>query len=146
MIYDKLENLAQYTFSNQKLMSAIHDITSGLIEKESKSDDFQKNKIKFTTTFLKEKRYEAHKNYIDIHIVLEGKEYVEVANIQELMNETEYDRDNDIFFGDITSENKLCGYLKKGYALICFPEDAHLVGAHKEREENISKVVYKILA
>ena len=144
MIYDKLENLAQYTFSNQKLMSAINDITSGLIEEENRSDDFQKNKIKFTTTILTEKRYEAHKKFIDIHIVLKGKEYVEIANVQELTNATEYDEDNDIFFGDVVSDNKFCGYLQKGYALICFPEDTHLVGAHIETEEIINKVVYKI--
>ncbi|MCJ8009329.1 YhcH/YjgK/YiaL family protein [Lederbergia wuyishanensis] len=145
MIFDKLENLAQYTFNNQKLNSALQDIIAGRVEEENKSDDFQKNKIAFTTTSLNEKRYEAHKNYIDIHIVLDGKEYVEVANVQELMNTTEYDADNDIFFGDVVSDNKFCGYLQKGYALICFPEDTHLVGAHKEVEENISKVVYKIL-
>ncbi|MBS4201061.1 YhcH/YjgK/YiaL family protein [Bacillus sp. FJAT-49732] len=144
MIYDKLENLGQYIFNNQKLNSAIQDITAGLREDQNASDDFQKNKIAFTTTILNEKRYEAHKKYIDIHIVLEGREYVEVANVQDLTNITGYDPNNDIFFGDVLSERKFCGYLEKGYALICFPEDTHLVGAHKEAEENISKIVYKI--
>ncbi|MBS4196223.1 YhcH/YjgK/YiaL family protein [Lederbergia citri] len=144
MIYDKLENLGRYIFNNQKLNSAIQDITEGLIEDENVSDDYQKNKIAFTTTVLDEKRYEAHKKYIDIHIVLEGMEYVEVANVQELTNITEYDQESDIFFGDVVSDNKFCGYLQKGYALICFPEDTHLVGAHREVEERICKVVYKI--
>ncbi|MBS4223674.1 YhcH/YjgK/YiaL family protein [Lederbergia citrea] len=146
MIYDKIENLGQYTFNNEKLNSAIQDIVAGLIEEENKSIDFQKNKIAFHTTLLKEKRYEAHKKYIDIHVVLEGKEYVEVANLQLLTNKSEYDSENDIFFGDVSTDSKFSGYLEKGFALICFPEDAHLVGAHKELEERVSKVVYKIQA
>lgn len=146
MIYDKIENLGQYIFDNKRLNSAIQDITSGLIEKDNVSEDFQKNNITFHTTSLSEKRYEAHKKYIDIHIVLEGKEYVEVANVQLLANKSEYDSENDIFFGDVTSDSKFCGYLEKGYALICFPEDTHLVGAHKREVQKVKKVVYKISA
>jgi YhcH/YjgK/YiaL family protein len=150
MIYDKLTNLALYAFENPRMMSCVQDIKSHLHEQlhdqAAEAKDFTKNQISFTTTSKKEKRYEAHKKYIDIHIVLEGREYVEVSHIDCLSNQTEYNSQHDIYFGDVTSDVKFTGYLEKGYFLICFPEDTHLVGAHEHIEQEVNKIIYKIEA
>jgi YhcH/YjgK/YiaL family protein len=106
--------------------------------------NFRKNKIKFTTAPKAEKRYEAHRNYIDIHVVLEGREYVEVSHIERLEQATSYDAASDIYFGDVPSDRKFCGYLDSGSFLVCFPEDTHLVGAHLDSASDVVKVVYKI--
>lgn len=144
MIYDKITNLDQYAFTNPRLMEAVQDIKNSLREMMFATTNFTKNQITFTTSPKAEKRFEAHKKYIDIHLVLEGREYVEVTNIECLSNQTEYDSQSDIYFGDIASDLKFTGYLEEGYFLICFPEDTHLVGAHEHSPIEVTKIVYKI--
>lgn len=144
MIYDKISNAGQYAFVNTRLMSAVEDMRLNLLGEARETNDFKKNYNAFSTTPKEEKRYEAHKKCIDIHIVLEGREYVEVSNVECLTHTTEYDLESDIYFGDVTSDLKFKGYLEPGYFLICFPEDTHLVGAHEDIEQAVKKIVYKI--
>lgn len=144
MIYDKISNAGQYTFVNTRLMSAVEDMRLNLQGEARETNDFKKNHDTFTTSPKEERRYEAHQKFIDIHIVLEGREYVEVSNVDCLSNTTDYDPERDIYFGDITSDLKFKGYLEPGYFLICFPEDTHLVAAHEDMEQAVKKIVYKI--
>lgn len=144
MIFDRIENLSLYSFSNESLNEAINHILTHPIEEPYSGGIIQKNTLQFTTSDVKEKRYEAHKRFIDIHIVLKGKEYVECANVDFLTNLTEYDEEHDIFFGDMTSTAKLSGYLEAGGVLITFPEDAHLVGAHLDSAQVVNKIVFKV--
>lgn len=144
MIFDRIENLSLYSFSNEYLNEAINHILTNPLDEPYSGGAIQKNNIQFTTSDVKEKRFEAHKKFIDIHIVLEGKEYVECANVGLLTNLTVYDEEHDILFGDMNSTAKLSGYLEKGGVLITFPEDAHLVGAHLDSEQVVNKVVFKV--
>ncbi|MEH7011780.1 YhcH/YjgK/YiaL family protein [Neobacillus niacini] len=144
MIFDRIENLAMYTFSNDHLNEAIKHILSKPLTESYTGNSFQKNINQFSTTHVNEKKFEAHKKFIDIHIVIEGKEYIECVNIGSLINMTEYDEEHDILFGDTNSTSKFSGSLEEGYALICFPQDAHLVGAHIDSVQEIKKVVFKV--
>lgn len=144
MIIDKIENLSMYLFENEFLNLAIKHLTSEPIDSEYSGEGFRKSLIEFTTGAVNDKRFEAHRNYIDIHVVLEGREYVECVNSNDLVNQSEYDQNNDILFGDANTFSKFSGYLEKGFAFICFPHDAHLVGAHLDQEEKVKKVVYKV--
>ncbi|MFX3631489.1 MAG: YhcH/YjgK/YiaL family protein [Candidatus Pristimantibacillus sp.] len=144
MIYDKLSNMKLYAFPNSRLMNCMQDILLNLYSESDEAIDFKKNHIMFTTTPKGEKRFEAHQRYIDIHIVLEGREYVEVSNIELLTDATTYNSESDIYFGDVASDVKFKGYLEPGYFLICFPEDTHLVGAHEQEEHTVKKIVYKV--
>jgi len=144
MIYDKLYNIGQYAFPHTGLMSCIKDIRESLSDESVDSSEFRKTIIQFTTVNKEEKRYEAHMNHIDVHIVLEGREYVEVCHIEQLTELSPYHEENDIFFGEAASDNKFKGYLEAGSFLICFPEDAHLVGAHELEEQSVRKIIYKI--
>lgn len=144
MIYDRITNVGLYAFENPELAAAVRDIRSNLLGDAAEAGGFKKNRITFTTVPLTEKRFEAHKKYIDIHIVLEGREYVEVSHIDCLSDRTEYKEESDIIFGDVASDRKFCGYLERGSFLVCFPEDTHLVGAHVNDEIEVTKLVYKI--
>ncbi|MFD0868348.1 MULTISPECIES: YhcH/YjgK/YiaL family protein [Paenibacillus] len=148
MIYDKIANAGLYRFDHPGLMGAIRDMLCNLHGEFAEGAGFRKNTIVFTTVPKEEKRYEAHKRFIDIHVVLEGKEYVEIAPVDCLSNSTAYDTEADIYFGEVTATCKFSGYLEKGHFLLCFPEDAHLVGAHESDKEAsgqpVSKIVYKI--
>lgn len=145
MIFGKISNAGRYKFDHPALQSAVENMMHSLHEVVvPKGSSFKKNVSVFTTTPKEEKRYEAHRNYIDIHVVLDGKEYVEVSHVDNLLNQAAYDPDSDIWFGDVLAEAKFSGYLEPGYFLICFPEDTHLVGAHEGVAEEVRKIVYKI--
>jgi len=144
MIYDKITNLPQYAFRNPRLASCVADIMSKLQGEAEDNGDFAKNTISFETVSKAEKRFEAHRKYIDIHIVLEGREYVEVTHADNLTNVTGYDGERDILFGDAAAPATFGGYLQQGYFLVCFPEDAHLVGTHETVVSQVTKIVYKI--
>lgn len=143
MIYDKMKHISRYKFSSSALNEAIVNIESGneIIED---SVFFKNNIISFNTELMSHKQAEYHRKYIDIHIVLEGKEYVEVGHIDQLSECTMFDEQNDIGFGNLNTVNKFQGYLSPEYFLIVFPEDAHLVGAHTAESEHVQKMVYKI--
>ncbi|MDQ6422973.1 YhcH/YjgK/YiaL family protein [Paenibacillus sp. LHD-117] len=143
MIYDKIENAGLYIFQHAGLARALEDLRFNLIG-QSDSNAFSKNIAQFVTSPKEQKQYEAHKKYIDIHVVLEGKEYIEVSHIDSLTNVTAYDETRDIWFGDVQTASKLKGMLEPGYFLVCFPEDAHLVGAHEQHAEDVKKIIYKI--
>lgn len=143
MIYDTIANAGLYAFHHAGLASAMEDLKLNLLG-PAHSCAFIKNIAQFVTVPIEQKQYEAHKKYIDIHVVLEGKEYIEVSHIDSLTNVTEYDEARDIWFGDVKTASKLQGTLEPGYFLVCFPEDAHLVGAHEQQEEAVKKIIYKI--
>ncbi|MBD2861166.1 YhcH/YjgK/YiaL family protein [Paenibacillus oceani] len=129
MIYDKIANLPQYAFLNPRMASCVTDLMAGLDEEtDGTQADFAKNRIEFATAERNEKRFEAHRKYIDVHVVLEGTEYVEVTHVDNLTNATEYDSESDYLLGDASSTCVFGGYLEPGSFLICFPEDAHRVG------------------
>ncbi|MWV42096.1 DUF386 family protein [Paenibacillus sp. HJL G12] len=148
MIYDKLENIHLHASDNNHLSQCLKDIATDLHAEwypdEMSSKVYKKNRIQFTTAPKSEKRFEAHRKYIDIHIVLKGREYVEVGSEGSLTNRTEYDPEQDILFGDMQEGGRFAGYLEPGSFLVCFPDDAHLVGAHEQTPAIVEKFVYKI--
>lgn len=144
MIYDKIANLPNYSFHNPRFASCVRDIVSNLEGEAAATGDFAKKKLVFETAAKEEKRFEAHKRNIDIHIVLEGHEYVEVTHADNLINATEYDSEHDYVLGDAAAASTFSGYLQPGYFLICFPDDAHKVGTHETGGRQVVKLVYKI--
>jgi len=143
MIYDKIEHAARYKFSSVALNKALESVASGNTTTEH-SELYKHNMISFQTSALDTKQAEYHRKYIDIHVVLEGKEYVQVGHIDQLTNCASFDEESDIGFGDLNTANQFQGYLSPSYFLVCFPEDAHLVGAHKQESETVRKIVYKV--
>lgn len=143
MIYDKIEHAARYKFPLAALNKAMEHLALG--KSETGDLEFGRiNEVNFQTSAVATKQAEYHREYIDIHVVLEGKEYVEVGHIGQLTNCTPFDEQNDFGLGDLNTESKFQGYLSPQYFLICFPEDAHLVGAHVEEPEHVRKLVYKV--
>lgn len=86
--------------------------------------------------------YEAHKNYIDIHYIVEGCEKIAVSDIANLTTKTPYDSEKDIEF----LEGSADGYvvLNEGNFLLCYPHDAHKVAMMHNEPCDIKKVVFKI--
>ncbi len=86
--------------------------------------------------------YEAHRNYIDVHYILEGTERIGTADLTSLSTATPYSFEKDIEFLTGVAD----GYynLSPGNFMVCFPNDAHKVAIMVEKPCAIWKIVFKI--
>ena len=93
------------------------------------------------TRELDKTRWEAHKNYNDIHFVIIGKETMGLTPVAGAVIAQEYDASRDIAF--YTSEGKY--YTSDtGNFFIAFTKDAHRPGIKAEGADTVKKVVIKI--
>ena len=90
---------------------------------------------------IEECKYEAHKKYIDIQMLINGNEDVYVSPISQLTYLTEYDSIKDIMFFNGKSENKY--EMKENDCLILYPQDGHMPCVNPDKL-NIKKIVFKI--
>ena len=90
------------------------------------------------------RKFEAHKEYIDIQMILSGRESIKVLPVDVLIQDSEFDNDKDIGFykSDKTPVSLL---MNSGEFAVFFPEDGHKpccsAGANPEE---VLKVVIKI--
>ena len=87
------------------------------------------------------KRWEAHRDYIDVQFIASGRELIGYADIEALRVIEAYDAAKDISWheGDgsfITA--------RAGTFMILFPHDAHMPGVAIDGPEAVRKVVVKI--
>lgn len=98
----------------------------------------------YETSTSDNKKYESHRKYIDIQIILEGSEIISVKNTNNLSVCEEYDEDKDIIFYYGDNGNNIL--LEKDDALILLPEDGHMPGLYANEFNNLKvlKAVIKI--
>lgn len=144
MIYDRLDQMHLYSLGENNLSRALRAILKQPMGQNMKEEGFKLNYNVFTTQVVKEGRFEAHRKQIDIHIVLRGKEYVEVTHVDHLVHCTDYDEEQDYLLGDKSEGREAAFTLSEGFFMICFPHDAHKVGRHLDQPNEVEKLVLKI--
>lgn len=87
------------------------------------------------------KKLEAHREYIDIHYCIDGFEAIGYADIDSLVQVTEYNAQQDYLLlnGDMSKI-----VLSKGDFCVVFPEDAHTPAMCVGSAKNVKKAVVKI--
>jgi YhcH/YjgK/YiaL family protein len=91
-----------------------------------------------------EKRFEAHRVYVDIQIVLRGEECMGYAPLGTLPETQAYDGAKDAAF--FCGEALLTLRVPAGFFCVFFPQDAHKPGFFAERSEAVRKAVIKVRA
>jgi biofilm protein TabA len=90
-----------------------------------------------------EKRFEAHREYIDIQYVVSGQERVLYVPVEGLQVDTPYRAGEDIeLYADPAASSSLL--LRPGEFAIFFPEDAHKPGCMAGSRAEVTKVVVKV--
>lgn len=90
-----------------------------------------------------DRKFENHKKYIDLQIVLDGKEEIHWADTKTLTQVSEeFSKGGDIAF--YTGEPMGYTLLGGEQCVILFEEDAHMPNVLHEKSENVLKVVFKI--
>lgn len=141
MIFDKLENIDRYGFD-------LKFVTENLSKPEfieGKFDISDPEKfgigIKYETKDSNEALWEAHRKYLDIHVVLEGEEYINITDISQMQSSKQYEDDYELFAGS-TQHSIL---LKPSYFLLLFPHEVHKTGIITKHTNKVKKIVYKKL-
>lgn len=86
--------------------------------------------------------FEAHKNFLDLHYIVEGVEGIATADVTTLEEKTPYEESKDIGFYQGDADGIY--YLKPGQFMVCWPSDAHKVAVMQDFPALIRKIVVKI--
>lgn len=150
MIYDNLKNIGKYHFDNENMEKAIEFLRSNdLLNMEQKryeivKDEVYINLLDINQKPLIEREYEAHNLFADIHIPVEGMDFIRSTETSNLEVTIPYNENADVFFGSYEGNAYTDSYIPVGYFGLYFPEDAHLVNGTKNEPGKIKKYVVKI--
>lgn len=107
-----------------------------------KTDDVYVNHFIYDTQPKEKGFLEGHENYLDIHIVLYGKELLGYADSSCLSQSQSYDCINDLYIFSKYAQDFVC--LDEQYFAITFPEDAHQPKVMMDSPQQVDKVIFKV--
>ncbi|WP_292010862.1 YhcH/YjgK/YiaL family protein [Chryseobacterium sp.] len=141
MIYDKLENIKKYNFDFDFILKNLdtHNFIPG--RSDIDSDNQFVIGLEYETKNEEDAIWEAHRKYLDIHVVLEGKEFVHISDIKNMTSTKEYEPDYELFEGP--KEHIIL--LEPGTFLVLFPNEVHKTSVHTGNKNLIRKKVFKSL-
>lgn len=147
MIFGNIEHLNEYSFLGQAVKdcfayAASHDLEA--MDTGSYEIDGTRllvNIAQYTTTTVQNRFWEAHRQYLDLHLMLCGSEQIDVNFITN-MEQDAYQEKAD--FLPLEGGKNSSVILQKGDFLICFPSDGHRTALQVNAPETIKKAIFKI--
>ena len=147
MIFGNLGHIEECGFCDVSIQecfdyAAQHDLSTfpaGIHEIDGKR--LYVNIVEYTTTSWEKRCWEAHREYLDIHILLDGEEQIDLA-FTERMKQGEYVPEDD--FLPMEGMKNGCVLLEKGDFLICYPHDAHRTAVMADQPCMVKKAVFKL--
>ena len=146
MILDKLTAAQAYRGIHPRLDGVLDRLneaflaTVGPETMELEGDKLYVTRFTYETLPREETFFEAHKRYLDVHLMVQGEERVELASPGGL---TLFEHQGDFYAYRGEAEQSLV--LRPGSFLVVFPEDAHRIKIQVNGPETVSKVVFKVL-
>ncbi|MCI8762239.1 MAG: DUF386 domain-containing protein [Oscillospiraceae bacterium] len=104
-----------------------------------KGEEVYCTKFTYETVPDEEAFFEAHRLYLDIHLMLSGSERVEIASPAAL---EQFDHQGDFYA--YRGEGRHSLVLSPGDFLVVFPDDAHKIKMRVDGRETVTKAVFKI--
>lgn len=147
MIFGNIQNLGEYPFLEEQIKECFnyakeHDLMS--YEKGSHEIDGDRlfvNVVEYTTTTAEERFWEAHRQYLDLHLMLRGTEQIDLNFIQNMDVKDFVEKDD---FLPMDGEKNSSVILRDGDFLICYPSDGHRTAVAVDGPETIKKAIFKI--
>jgi biofilm protein TabA len=90
-----------------------------------------------------EKKWESHRNFIDIQIVLSGEEFMGYAPLDALKVAEAYNPDKDVMFYETDARPRSAIVTRAGNFCAFFPRDAHKPGCSLGAPAKVRKAVIK---
>lgn len=147
MIYTKMKYLESYRGIHENLDKAIAflkecDLKTLIIGRnEIDGDNVFINRFDYQTMPMNETSFEAHEKYLDIHLLLSGRERIGISDMAN-MKITGRDDVNDGIDCEGTIEQLI--HMEPEDVLIAFPQDAHMVKIEASGTCTVEKAVVKV--
>ena len=149
MIYDHINNIALYRFSEAtlKAFEFLKTLTPDTPEEtfELMGRDLFVMVQSYETESEPSPILEAHRKYIDIQYCIAGAEYIAVAPLDESTLKTPYDDAKDVAFYLAQKMMTLCA-MTPGRFVLLFPTDEHFAKWAAEAPCRVKKAVVKLRA
>lgn len=148
MIFDQLTNIKNYSGLSDRISKAIEFINSTNFETLSvgkhiiDGDKIYAAVSEYQPKAIEECKPEAHKQYIDIQMVVSGSEFIGYLPLTNQEPSIAYNNEKDIMF--FANKCDLIS-LKPGLFAIFFPQDIHQPCISDGISSSVKKVVIKIL-
>ena len=147
MIFGNINNLEEFSYLEKQIMECFayaksHDLAS--YEKGSHEIDGDRlfvNVVEYTTTTPEERFWEAHKNYLDVHVMIHGPEQIDLNFIRNMDVQEFVEKDD---FLPMEGEKNSSVILRDGDFLICYPGDGHRTAVAVDGPEQIKKAIFKV--
>ncbi len=146
MIVDNIKNIKLYKEIPDAVIEFILSLDENItLGKHIISDNIYANLEEYSTKSLSDAKFETHDKYIDIQLLLLGKEKIAITKRECLKVSEPYDTNKDItFYSDDVSKYPYITLDGANFALI-FPHEAHAPQiCVEEPSQKVRKVVVKI--
>lgn len=147
MIFGNIKILKEYAFLDDKIKKCFDYIKNNNLKTYKKGtypiegENLFVNIVEYETTTIEERFWEAHRDYLDLHLGLENAERIDL-NFIDNMKLGEYIKKDD--YQAMTGEKNSSIILSEGNFLICFPNDGHMTGLCYKNPSKIKKAIFKI--
>ena len=102
------------------------------------------NVQEYMTKNISDCRYESHKKYVDIQMMINGIEAIETCDIDKLELETEYSAENDVMFWK-KKNGQMRSVITNNSYVILYPQNAHMPCIAVNESVKVKKLVAKVL-
>lgn len=147
MIFGTIDQCGTYEFLEAQLQKCFayvkeHDLLH--FEKgshEIEGDNLFVNIVEYETTTPENRFWEAHRQYLDVHVMLCGKEQIDLNFIENLEQKEFVEKDD---FLPLFGESNSHVVLRDGDFLICYPQDGHRTAVQVTEPCKIKKAIFKV--
>ena len=142
MITDKLENISKYMEIPEHIKAFVQTISKDIpTGRVTVNENDYANVEEYITKTHDKCRFEAHKKYADIQILLSGKERLDYSGLNGTITEP-YNDDRDIMFLD--SEETSTVFLDGTNFVMYLPQELHRPQMCVSNPEKVKKIVVKV--
>lgn len=146
MIIDNLKNIENYSEISPKVVKFLYALSKDTPVGHYEIEDGTFANIDIYTTKLhKDCKLEAHKNYIDIQMLLDGAEQLDYTLVDGLEVSEKYDANRDVMFFESPQKTIDTVVLGDNKFAFIYPHEAHRPQmALNNIQQEVKKVVVKI--
>lgn len=148
MIVDFIENIDKYENIPSNVIEFLKTLSC-----ETQTGHYELNASayvnvdEYKTKPIENCKFEAHKKYIDIQMLIEGEEELDILPVEGLKVSEEYNEERDIMFFENPQELPDKIQLKPFKFVLIYPEEGHRPQMNSGSEsKKVKKAVAKILA
>ena len=148
MIYDTFEHLDLYCRPGTRLHQAlayVRDVARAIADGRSEidGDRLYASVSTYDTGPREERRFESHKKYIDVQVLLEGEEAIDVSLEKDHPILEAYDEKKEVVFLKPPKEFASL-VMKPGRFAVFYPQDVHRPGCSLQDKRRVRKIVVKV--